>query len=270
MIKISLAFAFTIVQFSVFAQDQKTVFVVDSIMDAYMRSGYANDHFWPKGKYDKQKLKTGKWRDYEVDFDQVFLIDSRMPILKSGTYLMYGKGLYEKDLKLGEWEMFVLEDKTFDKFHFKTVNYLDGKQEGTETYYYPSGKVAAVGEFIGDDPNGEFIQYFEDGSFYAISNYANAKLNGKQIVYYPSGQTLSEKIYINDSVHGLVTYYYSDGQTNYSANYNMGVENGSYKYFRENGQLWTEKIRVDGLLISVTTFSETGEELDNGTLENGN
>ena len=51
-------------------------FVKDSIMDYYMKSGYASKHFRPNGKYDKNDLRQGEWKDYEVvnDFEYVSVI----------------------------------------------------------------------------------------------------------------------------------------------------------------------------------------------------
>lgn len=270
MNKISLAFAFIIVQFSVFAQDQKTVYVVDSIMDAYMRSGYADLHFMGKGKYDKQGLRNGKWKDYEVRFENFFLIKDDLPTIKMGHYLIYGEGKFVSDLREGEWKQYILEDKSFKKIHFKTEFYVNGKLQGPVSYYFPNGKVAAKSACTNDRINGKFIQYYLDGKESIVSNFLFSKLTGEQTLFYTSGKLRSKRNFVNDTLDGSETNYYENGKIQWSTNYKMGTEHGSYKYYHENGQLWTEKIHVEGLLMSATTFSDTGEQIENGTLENGN
>lgn len=270
MIKSSLLLFTLTVQLSLFAQDK--IFVMDSIMDAYMRSGYADKHFMGKGKYDKYDKQTGKWKDYEVNFENVFLIKKEgNPYIRVGMYLVYGKGEFLRGKREGEWELYVLEDKSFKKLHFKTVNYVNGKVEGQATYFFPNGKVAAKADYVNGEIDGEFVQYFENGDTWLVSNFSKSKVHGKRTMYYQSGAVRYEKNFVNDSLDGDVTYYYKNGKVQWTQEYKLGAEHGTYKYFHENGQVWTEKLYKDNLLVSVVgSYTETGEKLDHGTLENGN
>lgn len=267
--KFSLVFVLCILHFSLLSQDK--TFVVDSIMDAYMRSGYADKHFMGKGKFDKYDKKTGKWKDYEVDYENVFLAnDNEMPFIRIGTYLIYGKGEYLRGKRIGEWKHYVLVDKSFKKIHFKTSTYINGEQDGEATYYFQSGEVAGKVSFKGDFFNGKFTQYYPNGDVSATTIFKDSKRVGAQFRYGVNGNLSSKQIFVDDSLHGEQIYYYNDGKVQWSSEYKMGVEHGTYKYFREDGSIWTEKESENGLVMNVRTYSETGELMDNGTLKDGN
>jgi antitoxin component YwqK of YwqJK toxin-antitoxin module len=270
MIKPSLIFLGLLLSFSLFSQQK--VFVVDSIMNDYMESGYANKHFMPKGKYDKYEKRTGKWKDYEVDYENVFVLsESGVPLVKSGVYLVYGKGEFLRGNRIGEWKLYVLEDKSFKKIHFKTVQYRDGKEEGIATYHFPSSGLAAKANYERGELQGEFIQYYESGQQSVLLNFSDSKRTGKQMGYFPSGKLQWEKNYVEDSLDGLEIHYYENGNIQWSQEYKLGKEHGTYKYYHENGQVWTEKIYENDLLMEmVGSYTSSGEKLDAGTLKNGN
>lgn len=269
MMKSSLVLVLSMFTLTLLAQDK--VFVVDSIMNEYMVSGYANEHFLPKGKRTKKNERTGKWKDYEVDFENVFLLKGENKrIVRNGTYLIYSLGKYVDDKRTGKWEHYVLEDKSFEKMHFKTSTYVNGLQEGEAVYYFPNGKLAAKGFFKNDSMNGEFTEYYPNGKIAARTMFVMDFREGVQTNYFPSGEVQSTTSFVNDKVHGEQIFYYEDGSVQLQSVFSNGLKDGMYRYYRKNGKIWTEKEYREGLLLSVKTYSESGEELENGTLQNGN
>jgi len=268
IVKLSLSLLMGLLAGNAHAQDK--VFIADSVMAAYMESGYANKHFLPKGSYKGEK-RVGKWKDYEVRFDNVFVLSSKdEPKVLNSVFLVYGLGKYDNDQREGEWKEYVIEDKTFEKIHFRTATYVNGKQEGVMTYFFPNGKVAGKLKFVDDQLNGQYEQYFIDGSVFIKGEFVNDNREGIVTTYFYSGQVRSKANYLNDSLNGEYILYYEDGKTQMYAEYKKGLDHGAYRYYRESGQLWTEKHYNEGLLMNVRTYDKTGKEIDNGTLKDGN
>jgi antitoxin component YwqK of YwqJK toxin-antitoxin module len=264
---ICIVFAFA----SFEASSQTISYVVDSVMNEYMQSGYANEHFMPSGKYDKYNLRDGKWKDYTVDETFTWYIDNSTPVAFSGYFLIYGEGKFEHDLREGTWELYLLEDKTFKKIHFRTLNYVHGKREGMRTDYYPSGKIAYQGNYANDLYDGEHTIYFENGNKFDAGYYSKGNSIGWNFSYYMDGTLKSKRFYSNDTVVGTSTFYYPSGKIEWTAEYKNGIGDGLYRYYYESGQLWTEKLFKEGKVMEVNgTYSMDGTKLDHGTITNGN
>lgn len=62
----------------------------------------------------------------------------------------------------------------------QVANELTGE---TLTYYYENGTVRAVGPYIKDMMEGEWIFYRKTGQLWAVSNFKNNKKHGRWIRY---------------------------------------------------------------------------------------
>ena len=51
--------------------------------------------------------------------------------------------------------------------------YVDGKQNGNSTSYYPNGKLSIIGTFIDDKKNGDYKQYDYFGKLVKSCMYEN-------------------------------------------------------------------------------------------------
>ncbi len=252
-------------------QAQELTLVCDSIMDYYMKSGYADKHFMPKGKEDKNDERQGFWKDYEVSLDiTYFLIDST-PTRYKAWYLLYAEGDFKNNKREGEWTFYVIEDKTFKKIKQKTVEYIDGKEIGNYTYFFPDKSIASTGFSVNGLKERTETAYYEDGSLYGKRPFSKGKRNGLFVHYYRN-QVIMEKVeYENDSLHGISLIYYPDGQLKESCKFINGKFDGVYQYYYENGQLWVERIYKNGLIQSVTgSYDMNGNARDKGTLVDGN
>lgn len=250
---------------------QEITFVQDSIMNAYMESGYATKRFIPKGKTDKQGLKQGKWKDYEVKNDFVIVTYDNIPNQLFGYYLQYGEGTYVDNKRVGVWKIYILEDKTFKKIYTEEANYVDGEKQGDVNYYFSNHILALKGHFSSGIIEGDAITYFQNGQKRANIHFKEGKVEGKQTYYFQNGQIEREGVFVGDSIHGESISYYKNGGERELCNYNMGKANGSYKYYYDNGQLWIAKIYENEKLMTITgSFDKNGNPRDFGDLKNGN
>ena len=65
------------------------------------------------------------------------------------------------------------------------VNYVNGKKEGKEVWYYESGKVK--GEVNYKEGNGKWIGYYESAKVKVEGNFVDGKKEGKWVWYYENG-----------------------------------------------------------------------------------
>lgn len=257
--------------FAVNAYSQEMTFLKDSIMSIYMENGYANKHFMPSGKTDKNDLRQGKWKDYEVVDDYNITTINGKTQQQFGAYLLYGEGEFIDDERQKAWKFFVIEDKTFRKILNKEVSFVDGKMEGICKHYFPSGKLASVANYISNEVEGEAQWYFESGQISGITFHKTSSRDGLCKYYYPNGILHYEMNFVQDNLEGNWTSYYDNGMLQETESYTNDTISGSYKYYYSNGQLWIEKEYQNGLLMNVIgSFDSLGNPRDHGTIKNGN
>ena len=249
---------------------QSIEFVKDDIMNKYMKSGFSDKKFKPKGKTDNE-LKQGKWKDYEVISDYSYCLVNKMPKQIFGQYLIYGEGNFVDGKRDGEWTFFTIEDKSFKKISHKKMTYVNGILHGKFEYYYPEGLLGIMGHFDKGELEGKVISYYPNGQNYGIRIYKNGKKNGTQTYKYPNGKIELQHTFKNGIKNSLYQTFYPNGQLKEEFNYKIGKEDGIYRYYYENGQLWIEKVYQNGLLMEVNgSYSENGEERNKGSISHGN
>lgn len=250
---------------------QQLTFVKDSIMNDYMKSGYSDKHFQPKGKEDKNKLRQGWWKDYEVVNDFEYVSINGKPKQIFGLFLLYGEGEFVDGKREGAWKFYVLEDKTFKKILQQEVSFSKGEKNGLFKYFFPSGNIGVEGKYIANKLEGEVKSYYDEGKLYGTRLYINGMKSGRHTYLHPNGKIELEHNFINDSLNGLYQTFYTNGNIQESFSYQAGKENGIYKYFYENGQLWIEKEYKNGLLMKVIgSYDNLGNPRDKGTIKDGN
>lgn len=250
---------------------QNITFVKDSIMDDYMKSGYSNKHFMPKGKEDKNNLKQGNWKDYEVVNDFMYISFNGIPKQIFGYFLLYQEGKYVDGKREGIWKFYVLEDKTFKRILQQELTYVNGEKNGNYKYFFPSGKLGAEGKYSSNTFNGEFITHYENGELYGKGQFSKGLKVDKHTYYYQNGKIKFEQNFINDTLNGQAQSFYPNGNLKESLSYNKGESNDIYKYYYENGQLWIEKEFNNGLLLNVkASFDSKGNPREIGNIKDGN
>ena len=84
---------------------QQITYVKDSIIDEYMKSGFATKTFRPEGKVDVDKQKQGFWKDYEIVNDFVYETKNGKPKQLYGHYLLYGEGEFVNNKREKKWKI---------------------------------------------------------------------------------------------------------------------------------------------------------------------
>jgi antitoxin component YwqK of YwqJK toxin-antitoxin module len=268
--KTVLTIIFTIC-LTVAAYCQQLIFVKDSIMDNYMKSGYSDKHFRPKGKEDNNKLRQGQWKDFEVinDFEYVSLNEKPKQIF--GHFLLYGEGEFIDGKREGSWKFYVLEDKTFKKILQQEVSFIKGEKVETFKYFFPGGKIGVEGKYVSNKMEGVVKSYYENGKLYGTRFYSNGLKTRRHTYLHPNGKLELEHNFVNDTLDGLYQTFYANENVKESFVYLNGKENGIYKYYYENGYLWIEKEYKNGLLINVIgSYNNLGNSRDKGTIKDGN
>ncbi len=244
---------------------------MDSIMDNYMRSGYANKHFKPGFEKGKNKTTHEIWKGYEVRKDFTFVVKGSGSKQITGMFLLYEEGRLVNEERQGEWRFYVIEDKTFNKILQKKITFNKDIQTGDCQYYFPDGNLAQICKFENNHVNGEVKGLYDDGKIYCKMFYTNGNKTGEHTYYYPNGEIKFKEQYRNDSLNGDYVSFYENKVIKEKFTYKAEEIDGIYQYYYSNGQLWIEKEYKNGLLLNVNAnYDQQGQLRDKGTLKDGN
>lgn len=253
------------------ARSQQIKLIKDDILEEYMKNGYADKHFRPEGKYNKDKQREGFWKDYEVVKDFTFQMNNNEPSRVHGQYLVYGEGAYIADKKTGPWTFYSIENKTNKKILLRKVTYVNGVGEGMYQCFFANGKPAESGSFKHGSRQGADTLFYDSGEVFGIQQLNNDKGHGAQQYFYRSGKPYFTARYEYGVIEGRNETWYEDGNPKEVVNYFNGKTDGVYKYYYPGGQLWTERIYQSGKLMNVTAlFDKNGKSLDIGNFKDGN
>jgi antitoxin component YwqK of YwqJK toxin-antitoxin module len=256
---------------SLLSFSQQLVLVKDSIMNAYMETGFAGKEFRPNGPFDEQNRRTGHWKDYEVIEEGSYQVVDNAPMKTTSMYLFYGEGKFDNDLRTGDWRIFVIEDKTFRKILSRTLTYRKGIPEGPFKYYYPDGKTAQEGFYKAGLIEGPSSMLYPNGKVFGKQIFVAGKKHGRQEYLYQDGKLHFFYDYKNGLRDGAYEAYYPDGKVKESFHNIADSIDGVYRYYYPSGQVWTEKIYKNGRIVNITgTYDKNGKERDKGTLKDGN
>lgn len=257
--------------YSFLSFSQTQYFVSDSIMNAYMESGYSNKHFIPKGKTDRSGQRQGKWKDYTVGNTFICIEEDGIPKYLQAFYLVYAEGNYVNGKREGLWKNYILEDKTFKRILQSESNYINGLLQGEVKFFFVSGELGMVGSMRNDLLHGDFVSYYKTGEKFCDQRYSADLSVGKHLFYNKNGTLIRSVMYKNDQQDGETIYYYPNGKIQEFQTYSEGKLHGPYRYYYENGQLWIEKIYENDKIMNVTgSFDKNGNPRDHGTIINGN
>lgn len=249
---------------------QDIAVVRDSIMQAYMESGFASKHFIPKGGHDKNNERQGKWKDYETKNESSFFVVKDESLEQFSNYLFYGEGEFSAGKRTGEWSIYIIEDKTFKKILSKKLYYTDGVPEGSLESFYPNGKLARTGNYVHGKLQDSSTVFYPDGEIFARRFYKNNEKEGEQDYFFKSGKLKYTVLYAAGIREGRAIKYYENGQLNEWSTYKADSLQGAYRYYYPDGKLWTERIYENGRLLNVTKlYGKDGNDLEKGTLKDG-
>ena len=167
------------------------------------------------------------------------------------------------------------------------IHFKNGREDGIDTSYYPSGCILAIRNHIEGVKEGNWFYYF-DSTYqeYFKENYISGMKHGVQLYYHKNGNLKKVETYNMNSLDGKkIEYYYSkdfldstslkvkkeidykqgkyhgkyllftpDAKPIIEENYIMDKKDGELKYYQRNGNLmrteqWSKGLR-DGETIT--------------------
>ncbi|MFC4105060.1 toxin-antitoxin system YwqK family antitoxin [Micromonospora zhanjiangensis] len=82
-----------------------------------------------------------------------------------------------------------------------------------------------------------------------------------------SGHGRSEISYVDGMQHGVARDWYPSGVLKYEASYRKNARHGASREYREDGSLSVETIYEHGILVSSTSYDESGVVVDFHAIE---
>lgn len=143
--------------------------------------------------------------------------------------------------------------------------------EGLCIWYDENGNITQKGSYTNGKIDGEFIEYFPDGTVKSTTNYAMGQLHGERNVYSGTGNIVRQGYYESGQKHGKQIEYRQDGNISRYENFDHGKLHGEKRTFWLDGQVWQvfyyEQGKLEGESIS---YHENGRLNSKGVYKNGN
>ena len=156
--------------------------------------------------------------------------------------------------------------------------------------FHDNGNIMLTGGFIAEQPNGKWIEWYENGQKSSETNYKNGKKDGLMTEWHENGMKIKEGKYLNDLMEGEWYFkFYHEKEKRWvslkkglfksgdggNPGINSGIPNngrhGLFTFFYENGQKESEATYQDGNQVGPTTkWYENGQKENEGYLKNIN
>lgn len=116
------------------------------------------------------------------------------------------------------------------------ITIVEGRRNGIDTSYYPSGCPFSSQSFLFGSPHGKSTTYY-DSTFRKKSEIEHymGKLNGAYISYDKNGDTLKYQEFQDNLPNGLKKQYFSDSRIKKINHYQMGLMHGFQIIYDEEG-----------------------------------
>ncbi len=190
-------------------------------------------------------------------------------ILRTARYFdKSGKEISSSVRKNKQIELTVINS---DGFKSSVTTYDDkGRQQGTQTYFYNSGKVRQTNQYEDGLTNGMTVGYYHDGTVEYEVPYVNDEKQGLAKYYHPNKLLRSIGYYAGDSPAGEWKDYNERGIHTSTYNYVDGELDGYYETRHMNGKPDYEEIYQKGWIIGVRTLDTLGNVFHEELIQNGN
>ncbi len=101
--------------------------------------------------------------------------------------------------------------------------YQNGKQDGTEKWWYVSGKICRKSIFKNGYEDGIWKKWYKNGQIEWEAEFKNGKLNGEWKLWYESGVIKLKIEYKNAKRDGIYKFWHENGKLIKEENYKNGV-----------------------------------------------
>jgi len=105
-------------------------------------------------------------------------------------------------------------------------------------------------------PNGYYLEFAGDTSYYTFGFYKNGKRDSLWI--NKSSSKLDTTHYKNGKYHGKMVSYFPNGNLKYKQKWNMGTIVDTSYHYHENGNLFELEVFKDGKSIEHKCFEQDG------------
>ena len=120
------------------------------------------------------------------------------------------------------YEKFTREPFTGNVTGGKQGKIIKGRPDGEFVEYFENGQLKRKGNFKDDKQEGEYLSYYENGQLKIKCNLKDGKEEGEYLEYYESGELLYKRYYKQGKKDGLSITYYSNGKLNEQKVYKDG------------------------------------------------
>ncbi|MEI9918653.1 MAG: hypothetical protein WDO14_07605 [Bacteroidota bacterium] len=215
------------------------------------KTWYQNGVVRSEFEYVNDKL-SNTWTDYDV------------------TGKVIGKAGYKDGMRDGTLERFWPNGKTKDKYV-----YVADKAEGPAEGYHNNGVLRFKGQYINDEPVGEWIYQNRKGEKYEQRTFDKEGKFDKENIFYAHGKMYAKHTYKNGLLIEVAWYDESGKETkkfgspdgNFDAKHNFEngqlLSEGKYKNGKKEGK-WTTYF-IDGILSATYNYVDgefDGQQVD--------
>jgi len=200
---------------------------------------------------DMEGMYSDGWYDEDEDrflFDEIRSNDIRYnqqtgELAEGKVYLFYDEDLALYNGYLESEYNFIdgklhgivkLYNHSNTYFLEKTIEYRNGKRNGFYRKWFKNGQLREECIYIEDTLDGEFKEFWEDGTFRGGGNFKNGKPIGEHRYYNEKGVLVNEEFYSEsfENYQGelLQKWYYDNGQ----------LRKERYNEDRETSKCWDE------------------------------
>jgi len=150
-------------------------------------------------------------------------------------------GTFKNDIPIGKFTYYYLTGEVS-----AVTDFINDITAYTRMYHL-NGKVMAAGKYTNQKKDSAWLSFNDRKEIISKENYVAGKLNGESIVYYPSdpskGKVKRYEItnYEAGLMHGKWIQFYSSGKTKAEGVYKDGNFDGRVKWYFSNG-----KVEIEG------------------------
>ena len=209
--------------------------------------------------YKKGKI-VGEARYYDDD-EKLYAVDQfDNDLLKKAEFFdKSGKQISESSM---EQKKITVTGFLPDGSKRQVMSYSEkGNISGTETFYYPSGKVMETDVYEEGTEQGPSISYYVNGQKKSETNYVDGKIDGYHQLFYVDGKVQEEGWYKDNTMVGYWLLYNELGLLTDSIYYAEGDIDGSKGEYLPNGQKEFEWQYHSGWMERWQQYDSTGKKL---------
>lgn len=128
------------------------------------------------------------------------------------------------------------------------LNWKEGILHGKKTTWYKNKQVRETLHFVEGVRDGEFEQFYPNGSLKEKGTYKNDQLHGTYTGFYKNGQTRFVLNYEHGNKTGYNVLYFENGQMEQEVSIENGKINGTFKSWYPSGNPMKEIHYLNGVL----------------------